>query len=269
MIKCAMSGATGRMGKSIIALIASDSWKGKIVLSGAQDTPDNSHLGQDAGTVAGISPAGVLISSSPEESLSGADVVIDFSAPTHTMDLLRYCEKHGIAAVVGTTGFTAEQEKEIDSISRKIPLLLSPNMSLGVNLLFHLSGLVADLLGESYDIEVVEAHHRLKKDSPSGTAVRLKEVLLEHTGRDEANVVYGRKGMVGQRPPREIGVHAIRGGDTIGEHTVFYYGDGERIELTHRASSRNTFASGALKAASFLATRAAGKYSMQDVLHIQ
>lgn len=268
MINCVMSGATGRMGRSIIALAGQEPWKSRIRISGAQEMEGNSLVGSDAGSVASGEPNGILITSSIEKALEGADVVIDFSAPAHTLELLRICEKSGIAAVIGTTGFSLAQSEEIKSISKKVPLLLSPNMSLGVNLLFHLTGIVADLLGENYDMEVVEAHHKFKKDSPSGTAVRLKEILLENTGRTESDVIYGRSGDTGERPSTQVGVHAVRGGDTVGEHTVYYFGEGERIELTHRAFSRNTFAAGSLKAAEFMAASAAGLYTMKDVLHL-
>lgn len=266
MIQFAISGATGRMGRSIINL-AAQKFSGEIVLKGAIEHSASPHIGQDAGEISGSGKSGVIITSNPIEAVEKADVVIDFSTPEHTLALGHLCEKTGKALVVGTTGFSAKQRLDLLECAKKIPLIISPNMSPGVNLLFHLTAIAAKALS-SWDIEILEAHHRFKKDAPSGTAVRLKEILLRELQRSEDNVNYGRKGITGERNEKEIGVHAIRGGDVVGDHTVYFLSDGERLELTHRAFSRDTFAAGALRAALFLAGRAPGEYTMRDVLQI-
>lgn len=268
MIQVAVSGTTGRMGKAIIGQLQGDSWKERLKLSGAMDHDSCGKLGEDAGIIAGMGECGVKIESDIAKAMSGANVVIDFSGPDFTMRLIDYCEKNGVAIVIGTTGFNGEQKHRISQASKVIPVLLSPNMSVGVNLLFHLTEIVTGILDDSYDIEIVEAHHRYKKDAPSGTAEKLKEIVLQAGNRTEENVNYGRHGLIGERPERQVGVHAVRGGDVVGDHTVFYFGDGERVELTHKASSRNTFASGAVRAADFLAGKSSGMYSMKDVLGI-
>ncbi len=264
MTHCAMLGASGRMGRAIISLMK----EGGLVLSGALDHSTSPFLGMDAGSVAGTDPLGVAITDSLERSLEGARVAIDFSGPAASLQAARECAARGVALVVGTTGFSPQEKAELLSFGAKIPLLVAPNMSVGVNLLFHLTSIAARALQQGYDVEVVEAHHRHKKDAPSGTAVRIKEVLLESLGRSEEQVIYGRQGITGERPPEQIGVHTVRGGDTVGEHTVLFMGEGERIELTHRASSRDTFARGAVRAALHLVEADPGVYSMNDVLQI-
>jgi len=257
MSRFAMVGAAGRMGQAIITLAGSSG----LTLTGALESDRSSLLGEKAS-----SQTDVRITSDLDEALRDADVVIDFSNPQTTMEVLEFCVRHRKGLLIGTTGFSEEQKRIIHKSGEAIAVMLSPNMSVGVNLLFHLAAEVASILNEGYDVEIVEAHHNQKVDAPSGTAVRLKEVILDALNRDESNVVYGRNGIVGKRKPEEIGVHSIRGGDTVGDHTVFFMADGERIELTHRASSRNTFARGALRAAAFLAAAPAGFYSMNDLL---
>lgn len=260
-----MSGAAGRMGRAILALAGEEG----LHLTGALEHQGHSSVGTPAASLTGVKDAfpGVFVSDSPEEAVKTADVVIDFSGPDNTVRLAEECRKHKTALVVGTTGFTEEQLKSVQSASSDAAVLISPNMSLGVNLLFYLTKLTTGILHETADIEITEIHHRHKKDSPSGTAVRLKDIAVSKSGIQENQVIYGREGMTGARPKSEIAVHAIRGGDVVGEHTVSYFMDGERIELTHKASSRDTFARGALKAAKVLANKPAGLYSMDEIFN--
>jgi 4-hydroxy-tetrahydrodipicolinate reductase len=262
MIPFAMVGAAGRMGRTIISLSGGEGFR----LSGALEHTASVHIGLDAGTVAQSDSLGVAITDRPEIALSGAGVAIDFSSPDTTMQIVRRCRAAGIPLLIGTTGLSGEQKSEVAAASVDIPVMISPNMSVGVNLLFRLAAEVARILGDGYDIEIVEAHHRHKKDAPSGTALRIKDGILETLNRSEGEVVYGRSGVTGERRSREIGIHAVRGGDTVGDHTVLFMAEGERIELTHRASSRNTFARGALRAAAFLYKSKPGLYSMDHVL---
>lgn len=266
----AMVGAGGRMGRTIIRLSRdfTDRRGEPLTLSGALERADSPLAGQDAGTLAGGPALGVLVSGDAEHALRGARVAIDFSAPESTLAVAKVCRRLGVGLVVGSTGLSPAEKRELEAAAADIPLLIAPNMSLGVNVLFHLTAIAAEALASGYDVEVTEAHHHHKKDAPSGTAVRLKEILLETLGRSEQDVSYGRSGMPGARPPREIGVHALRGGDVVGDHTVFFFGEGERIELTHRATSRETFARGALNAGAFIASAAPGLYSMRDVLGV-
>lgn len=257
----AMVGASGRMGQAIISLAESyeapDGSSFRLV--GALDRPDSEWIGRK---LAG----GVAVTGELEKALGDARVVIDFSSPLSSLRVADFCGKHGTPLVIGTTGFTEAQNEVLDVVSKQIPLLVAPNMSVGVNLLFELTRLTARILKSGYDIEVVEAHHHFKKDAPSGTAMRLKQVLLDELQRKEKDVIYGRKGLTGERSAAEIGMHTLRGGDVVGDHTVYFFGEGERIELTHRASSRATFASGALQAAAFLSRQEPGTYRMRDVL---
>lgn len=257
-----MSGAAGRMGRAIIGCQA----QAGLELSGALERAGSEFLGQDAGALAGIGSLGIEITSDPATALKEAGAVIDFSSPENTLSLARSCTESGTGLVVGTTGFSEEQKKELQGYSKKIPLLISPNMSLGVNVLFHLTRMAARVLGPDYAAEVTEIHHRHKKDAPSGTAVKLLEILEEQFGLSAGDVVHGRSGLTGERPKNQIGSHALRGGDVVGDHTVFLLGEGERIEITHRAASRNTFAMGALRAAKWLDGQKPGLYSMDSVL---
>jgi 4-hydroxy-tetrahydrodipicolinate reductase len=239
-------------------------------LAGATEVPGSPFLGQDAGQVAGLAPLGVPIVDDLAQALD-TDAVIDFTAPANTLVCAPKAVAAGAAVVIGTTGMTDADKAEIGKLAvQGGRIVLAPNMSVGVNLLFSLCAKVAPLLGDDYDIEVVEMHHNRKKDAPSGTAVRLGEILATSTGRSYAeDTVHGRVGDVGARTKREIGMHALRGGDVVGDHTVIFATDGERVELTHKASSRETFAKGAIRAVRFLATAQPGVYDMQDVLGLK
>lgn len=256
-----MVGAVGRMGQSIIELSNryTTSDNKTFLLTGAFDHATNKNF-------INRNNQSIETSKNLEDSLQGADIIIDFSSPESSLRVSEYCIKNKIPLVVGTTGFTGIEKEKMYEASKTIAMILSPNMSIGVNLLFEITKLAASILENGYDVEVVEAHHHFKKDSPSGTAMKLKEVLLNTMNRNESDVIYGRKGMVGERKPKEIGMHTIRGGDVVGDHTVHFFGDGERIELTHRASSRVTFATGALKAAAYLLKQSPGIYTLKDVL---
>ena len=259
-------GAAGRMGRRLVANIleAPD-----MTLTGAIEAPDSPYIGQDAGVLAGMPPAGVAVSADLGAALAASDAVIDF-ATGHVIEDVTQAVKAGCCAVVGSTALTPEMKAKLALLGHGGGrLVVSSNMSVGVNLLFKLVGEAAKLL-EDYDIEIVEMHHNQKKDAPSGTAVRLAEIVCETTGRDYAkDLRHGREGMVGARTKREIGMHALRGGDVVGDHTVVFAAAGERIELTHRASSRDTFVGGALRAVRFLATAKPGLYDMQDVLGLK
>ena len=269
MIRVMIVGAAGRMGRMLVRHVTEDP---DLVCAGATEVPSSPFIGTDAGVTAGVGAIGVPIRPSIEEALQGgADAVIDFSTPEATMAAAPKVAAAGASLVIGTTGLTdADRRGLADLAANGRRIVLAPNMSVGINLLFSLCAKVAPLLGDDYDIEVVEMHHNRKKDAPSGTAVRLGEILAESTGRSyEADTVHGRVGLVGARTKREIGMHAIRGGDVVGDHTVIFAADGERVELTHKASSRETFAKGALRAVKFLATAQPGLYDMQDVLGLR
>jgi len=266
-MRIAVSGAGGRMGKRILALAHANP---ETEISGALEVAGHPDLGRDAGETAGIGALGVSITDDVPSVLKGCDVLVDFSLPDSSVEHVRAAADAGKAVVVGTTGFSGEQKAEMIRAGSVTRFLLAPNMSMGVNLLFSLAERVAAALGDGYDVEIVEAHHRMKKDSPSGTANKLLEVIAETLGRDPADVgVHGRKGMVGERKPKEIGVMALRGGDIVGEHTVMFVTEGERIELTHRAHSRDAFAKGAVRAALWLESQPNGVYDMQDVLGLK
>lgn len=260
-IQIAVNGAAGRMGRRIVALIAEDK---ELALAAALESAGHPEFGKDAGELAGIGKAGVKVTAAPERPV---DVLIDFSVPAATLARLTDCRSRKIPVVVGTTGLAAEHHAAIDAAAKEIAVVQSPNMSVGVNLLFKLAGEVARALGEEYDIEIIEGHHRFKADAPSGTALGLAESICAATERDmKKDLVHGREGMVGARTKREIGMHAFRAGDTVGDHTVIFGALGERIELRHIASTRDTFVRGALRAAKWLAGRPAGRYTMRNVL---
>ena len=268
MIRLAVQGAAGRMGRTILGLVARPPFSRRFALAGALERAGAVELGQDTGRMLGLSDSGVTIESDIVRALGKADVVIDFSVPASTMALVEWCADNSVAVVCGTTGFSTEEKTRLESAAGKIALLHSPNMSVGVNLLFHLAERAARILGDSAEPEILEIHHHHKRDAPSGTAQRLKDVVLTALGREEGDVVYGRRGTDVLRAGRELGVHALRGGDVVGDHTVYFFSEGERLELTHRASSRETFAAGALRGAEFLHGRSPGLYSMQDVLQL-
>ena len=238
-------------------------------VAAAFDAPSAPATGRDAGTLLRGGDIGVTVATINEADLSRAEGIIDFSAPGATMQLLPLAVELGKPLVVGTTGFSQEQRRRLEEAARFIPLLVSPNMSVGVNLLFRLTEMAARVLGEGYDVEVFEAHHRFKKDAPSGTAKRLIEVVKGSSGHlAAADETYDRSGIIGERASGEIGVQVLRGGDIVGEHTVYFVGMGERIELTHRAQSRDNLARGAVLALEYIAGKKPGLYSMFDVLGI-
>lgn len=262
IVNVGLHGALGRMGIRLIQLIAEDPL---VRLVAAIDREDHPRLGEDAGEAAGISRLNVPIGSLASlESKEGVDVVIDFSHPAAALELAKVCARNRIALVVGTTGFDADQKMAIEAASATIPILASPNMSRAVNLLMKLVGEAAAALAGKADIEIVERHHHLKKDAPSGTALRLAEIAAKASGADQ--MVHGREGLVGERKANEIGLHAVRSGDCPGEHTVSFGLLGETLELSHRALNRDGFVRGAIDAARFLAGKPAGSYSMANVL---
>lgn len=267
MTRIAIHGAGGRMGRALIEAVR-DADGGELVA--ALDRPDSPLIGVDAGEMAGLGSLGVAIGGDLAALGDGFEVLIDFTAPQATLAALAHCRAHGRGMVIGTTGLDAEQKQAIAEAAETIPVVFAPNMSVGVNLTFKLAELAARVLGDSVDIEIVEAHHRHKVDAPSGTALRLGEVVAEALGRDlEECAVYGREGHTGPRERRTIGFETIRAGDIVGEHTVLYAANGERVEITHRATSRMTFAGGAVRAAQWLAGRDRGLFDMQDVLGLR
>lgn len=266
MIKLAVAGALGRMGQRILTLASQDS-AFKIV--GAVEYTEHPNVGKDVGTLVFGKEIGVFVTAKVAEALEKADVVIDFSHHSALKLNIQEAVRSKTSYVLGTTGLTEGHKKILKEASKKIGVVQAPNMSIGVNLLLKLTELAAKVLDDSYDVEISETHHRMKKDAPSGTAVGLLEVLTATRGKNiKKDVVYGREGEVGARPRGEIGALAMRGGDVVGDHTVFFFGDGERIELTHRASSRDCFAQGSLKAAKFLSKKKNGFFNMQQVLGI-
>ncbi len=263
-VKIIVTGILGRMGTEIARIVINDE---ACELAGCTELPQSSALGKPVGDYIGERGITVPISDSVASVPGDDSVVIDFTSPEGTMGVADALSGSGKGLVVGTTGLSDQQLERLSRLAQTNPVLVSPNMSLGVNLLFHLTGMVAKRLGEDFDIEIVEAHHRFKKDAPSGTAKRLGEVAAEAIGKTYQEAVRdGRSGMIGERTPKEIGMHAVRGGDIVGDHTVLFAGMGERIELRHVAHSRTTFAKGAVTAAKWLSKKPAGLYSMSDML---
>jgi len=264
-VRVVVCGVAGRMGGRILQAVRAEDG---MQVVGATERPDAREVGLDAGTAAGGSPLGVTVSGSLETALSsGADVAIDFTAPAASQRHAQVCAARKVALVLGTTGIPPEGRAEIAARAREAPIVLAPNMSVGVNALFRLVAEAARALGPSYEVEIVEMHHRAKKDAPSGTALRLAEVAADALKLDRrAAFVYERRGETGARQPGTIGLQALRGGDVVGDHTVFFLADGERLELTHRATSRENFARGAVRAARWVAGKPPGLYDMQDVL---
>ncbi|OQY05531.1 MAG: 4-hydroxy-tetrahydrodipicolinate reductase [Planctomycetales bacterium 4572_13] len=259
-----VNGAAGRMGKRIVALACEN---GQFEVVGTTDYTEHPDLGKDVGPLAGIEPIGVKLSADFPES---AAVMIDFSLPQAADASIDYCAKNGVALVMGTTGLSDGQLAKLKDASGKIAIVQATNMSLGMNLLFATVGTVAKALGENYDIEIVEAHHRFKKDAPSGTALSLAEAVCEETGRDyPGSLTHGREGKEATRQPGTIGMHAIRGGDIVGEHSVIYSTLGETVTISHSAHTRDTFARGALRAAEWITGQEPGLYDMQDVLGLK
>jgi 4-hydroxy-tetrahydrodipicolinate reductase len=239
---------------------------GDCVLTGALDMPSSPALGQDAGAFAGLN-TGAAITADLDKGLAGSGFLIDFTRPEGTLAHLRACVKHRVNLVIGTTGFTEAQKAEISEASKSIAIMMAPNMSVGVNVTLKLLEMAAKALSTGYDIEIIEAHHRHKVDAPSGTALKMGEVIADALGRDLKDcAVYAREGVTGERDPSSIGFATIRGGDIVGDHTVLFAGTGERIEISHKSSSRATYAQGSLRAVRFLAGRSSGLYDMADVL---
>jgi 4-hydroxy-tetrahydrodipicolinate reductase len=264
VVDLVVAGAAGRMGGRLVAL-AREAPDLRVV--GALERAGHPALGQDAGELVGGGRLGVAVTADAGAVLAPDRVLVEFTTPEATLDHLRLAARQGAKAVVGTTGLAPAQVAEVRALAARTAILHAPNMSVGVNLAFRLLAVMARALGDDYDVEITEIHHRMKKDAPSGTAQRMAEVVAEALGRDLDRVgVYGRHGMIGERSRPEIGVHALRGGDVVGEHTVTFATVGERLELTHRAHSRDTFAQGALRAARWVAGAGPGLYSMHDVL---
>ena len=266
MIRIAVAGASGRMGRMLIEAVGTAD---DMQLAGAIDVAEAAAIGVDASAFLGH-PSGVPIDSDLRRGLAQAQVLIDFTRPEGTLAHLAVCRELGVAAVIGTTGFSDAQKALIAEHAQHIAVMLAPNMSVGVNVVLKLLDMAARALNEGYDIEIIEAHHRHKVDAPSGTALQLGEVVAAALGRDlKQCAVYGREGVTGERDPSTIGFATVRGGDIVGDHTVLFAGTGERIEITHKASSRATFALGALRAARFLVGRTPGLYDMNDVLGLR
>jgi 4-hydroxy-tetrahydrodipicolinate reductase len=261
-----VGGAAGRMGTRIVALLGEAPG---LRLVAALEAPGHRMLGRDAGEVAGAGRLGVPIGADAGAALTRDRLLVEFSVPEASLEHLHLVADTGARAVIGTTGFSAAQREQIAALARRAAILVAPNMSVAVTLAFKVLAIMAKALGDDYDVEITEIHHRFKKDAPSGTAVRMAEVVAEALGRDLEQVgVYGRHGLPGERTGKEIGVMSLRSGDVVGEHTVSFGTLGERLELTHRAHSRDTFARGALRAARWMAGRPPGLYSMHDVLGI-
>ncbi|HUJ17061.1 MAG TPA: 4-hydroxy-tetrahydrodipicolinate reductase [Nitrospirota bacterium] len=267
MIKAVVTGVAGRMGSRIVNVLSTSEG---IMLGGALERKGQPLIGQDAGGPAGIPATGVKITDDLAAALRAGDVLIDFTSPEASLLHLKTCAEQGRAAVIGSTGFTKEHLAEVHAYVQKVPCVLSPNMSIGVNLCFKVLAEIAKTIGDDYDMEIVEAHHRMKKDAPSGTAMKMAQVIAQAVNRNLDEVgVYARKGMIGERTKKEIGIQTLRGGDIVGEHTVLFAGKGERIEITHRAHSRDTFAAGAVRAAKWVVGKKPGLYDMMDVLGLK
>ena len=265
-LKVAIAGAAGRMGRTLVEAVLRDA---TLELAAAFDIKGNPHFGKDAGELVGT-PCGVKITDSVADALKGSEVLVDFTRPEGTMAHLAACRKQGVRHVIGTTGFDDAQKKDIAGAARDIAIAWSPNFSVGVNVAFRLLDVAAKALSDGYDVEIVEAHHRHKVDAPSGTALRMGEVVANALGRDlNRCAIYGREGVTGERKDETIGFATVRGGDLVGEHSVMFIGSGERLEISHRATSRANFANGALRAARFVLSRKNGLYDMADVLGLK
>lgn len=260
-------GASGRMGRMLIEATQKDE---AAQLAAVFDQPGSPALGRDAAELAGMPASGVLVSADLPAGLAGCDCLIDFTRPEGTLRHLELCEQAGVAMVIGTTGLDAAAKARIAEAAQRIPVVFAPNMAVGVNLVFKLLDTAARILAGGYDVEIVEAHHRMKVDAPSGTALRMGEVVAQALGRDLSEcAVYGREGHTGERDGQTIGFATVRGGDIVGDHTVMFCGLGERVEISHKASSRMPYALGSLRASHFLAGRKPGLFDMQDVLGLR
>jgi 4-hydroxy-tetrahydrodipicolinate reductase len=264
--KVVVAGASGRMGRMLIETALKDA---EVELFGALDLADSPAIGQSAGSLVGL-PSEVKVTADLDLALAGADCLIDFTRPGGTLKHLAACRRHKVAMVIGTTGFEDDGKAELKAASADIPVVFAPNMAVGVNLVFKLLDTAARILAQGYDIEVVEAHHRHKIDAPSGTALRMGEVLANALERDlKECAIYGREGVTGERDPSTIGFATVRGGDIVGDHTVMFCGTGERVEISHKASSRMPYALGSMRAAKFLRSQRNGLFDMQDVLGLR
>ncbi|GBD96683.1 MAG TPA: 4-hydroxy-tetrahydrodipicolinate reductase [Nitrospirae bacterium] len=267
MLNMIVSGASGRMGSRIITLSRD---MDDIKLTGALERKDHEESGKDIGQVIGIGVINIKITDSIAAISEKADVLVDFSSPSATIECLKSLSDKPVPVVIGTTGFSKDEIEYIKLYAQNTPCVFAPNMSVGVNLLLKVLSDIAKVTGDDYDVEIIEAHHRLKKDAPSGTAMKMAQVLASALNRNlEDTAVYSRHGLIGERTQKEIGIQTIRAGDIVGEHTVIFGGLGERIEITHKASSRDTFARGALKAAQWVHKQTPGLYDMQDVLGLK
>lgn len=263
----AIVGAAGRMGGRLIHAVCETQG---LQLTAAVERADHPQLGRDAGIIAGVGELGIALTDDLDAVMQQADLLIDFTFPEVTLNNLAVCARHGKMLISGSTGFTPEQKHQVEQFARQIPVVLAPNMSVGVNACFKLLKDAAKILGDDFDVEIVELHHNKKKDSPSGTAVRMGEVVADALGRDYNQVAnYHREGICGERSHDEIGMQTVRGGDIVGEHTVYFIGMGERIEISHRAMSRDMFARGAARACLWLKGKQPGLYDMQDVLGLR
>lgn len=266
-INIAINGAAGRMGRCLIQAVAETDG---LQLSAAIDRPESSLIGVDAGELAGVGKLGVILSADLDMATQQSDIIIDFTIPEATMALLPLCARNQCRPVIGTTGFDEAQKQLIQQTADNIATLLAPNMSVGVNLSLKLLDMAARVLGDSVDIEIIEAHHRHKVDAPSGTALRMGEVVADALGRDlKECAIYGREGRTGERDRNTIGFATVRAGDIVGDHTVLFAAEGERVEITHKASSRMTFAYGAMRASKWLMEQQTGLFDMQDVLDLR
>jgi len=266
-IRIAVAGAGGRMGRTLVQAISQHP---DLVLGAATEQASSSLIGSDAGELAGVGKLDVVLTHDLANVIFDFDILIDFTSVEATLQHLAVCAENGRKLIIGTTGFSDEQKQQIKSASESTAIMFAPNMSVGVNLCFKLLEIAAGVMGDNADIEIIEAHHRHKVDAPSGTALRMGEVVAEALGRDLAEVaVYGREGHSGARDPKTIGFETIRAGDIVGDHTVLFAADGERVEITHKASSRMTFASGAVRAAAWLEEHNSGLFDMQDVLGLR
>ncbi|MFA4916950.1 MAG: 4-hydroxy-tetrahydrodipicolinate reductase [Syntrophales bacterium] len=267
MVKAIVTGAGGRMGGRIISLLSGTE---DIELAGAVEQRGHAVIGRDVGESLGCGKMGIMVDDNLNECIDKGDVVIDFTNHEASLCHLETAEKRQCAIVIGSTGFTAKEMEKIRTMTRNTRCVLSPNMSVGVNVMFKVLEYVAGILGNDYDVEITEAHHRLKKDAPSGTAIRMAQIIAETLGRDLTEVgVYGRKGIIGERTGAEIGIQTLRAGDIVGEHTVMFGSVGERLEFIHRAHNRDNFARGAIRAAKWIVNQRNGLYDMQDVLGLK
>ena len=267
MIRVAVVGAAGRMGKALIQVVSDAEG---MQLGAATERSDSSLIGADAGELAGVGRLNVAISDSLEKVVDDFDALIDFTAPAVTMSHLQTCRDNGKAMIIGTTGLSDEQKASLQEAADEIGIVFAPNMSVGVNLCFKLLDMAARVLGDEVDIEIIEAHHRHKVDAPSGTALRMGEVVAEALGRDlKTCAVYGREGVTGERDRKTIGFETIRAGDVVGDHTVLFAAMGERVEITHKASNRLNFANGAVRGTRWILQQGKGLYDMQDVLGLK